>query len=52
MAGELTEYDKTMCAVAAILTAASFGPSGGASATATVARYREILSELANGGGL
>jgi|HubBroStandDraft_4_1064222.scaffolds.fasta_scaffold242532_2 hypothetical protein len=52
MATELTIYDQTICTVAATLTAASFGSVGGGTASITVLRYREILSELANGGGL
>jgi len=52
MATELNAYDQLMCSVAATLTAASFGPAGGATAAITVLRYREILTELANGGGL
>lgn len=52
VAAELNAYDQVMCTVAATLTAASFGPTGGATAAITVLRYREILTELANGGGL
>jgi hypothetical protein len=52
MPTELTMYDQTICTVAATLTAASFGSVGGGTASITVLRYREILSELANGGGL
>jgi hypothetical protein len=52
MATEIDAYDQTMCSVAATLTAASFGTAGGATAALTVLRYREILTELANGGGI
>jgi len=52
MPTELTVYDQIICTVAATLTAASFGSVGGGTASITVLRYREILSELANGGGL
>ena len=51
MATEISPYDQTMCTVAAALTTASLG-SNGATATLTVQRYREIMSELANGGGI
>jgi hypothetical protein len=51
MATEINPYDQTICIVAAALTAASLGHNG-ATAELTVARYREVLTELANGGGL
>jgi len=52
MATEIAAYDQIMCTVAATLTAASFATVGGSTASITLLRYREILSELANGGGL
>jgi hypothetical protein len=52
MATEINSYDQTLCTVAATLMAASFGMAGGATAEQTVLRYREILAELANGGGI
>jgi hypothetical protein len=52
VATELNTYDQTLCTVAAMLTAASLGSAGGTTAELTVRRYREILAELANGGGI
>jgi hypothetical protein len=52
MAMNTEQYDQLMCTVAATLTAASFGQAEGATAAVTVARYRQILAELAKGGGL
>jgi hypothetical protein len=52
MATEINAYDQTLCTVAATLTAASLGTGGDTTAEQTVLRYREILAELANGGGI
>jgi hypothetical protein len=49
---------QTLCLVAATLTAASLGQasgpvvSGGNTAAGVVLRYRQVLAELAKGGGL